>query len=184
MELNEKGIITYQPYKAFKIVSVILYVISQFYFSMFVWCVITFESAPKESLTALLIMAVGYVLTLVLAIRFRNSSNIVYYFESTGIRATGARDSNYRFAQWQEFSNAYYVQGYKGDEYLLLTPTILDKKQAKKYMNKSGISGEIFIDGVWIIKIYSQEAEKVKKYIKELFPNNQHFGGAWLSYTE
>ena len=162
--------IIYHPNKEFKFMVPILFGFSQICFVLALWAI------SQQALPEILFFAIAYVLFLFSTKPFYSMVNVVYYFESTGIRVAGGKHTNYRFVLWQDFSHAYYVRNFKNQTSLVLSPTALDKKQAKKFMNKIDFSGKSFFDGVLIVPMGFEGDTEIKSRIDELFPDNYDFG--------
>ena len=111
---------------------------------------------------------IGIVCTYLAKVLY-DSSRIAVVFEQEGLRIIGSSYNDYRHLLWKEVSNAYYVRSFRGFLFLILSPKVLDHKEAKKLTKRGANSSKICIDDVIVIHI--DDLQNVSQ-IKELIDNH------------
>ena len=118
--------------------------------------------------TVVFCVAIGIVCTYLTKVLY-DSSNIAVVFEQEGLRIVGDSYKDYRYLLWEEVSNAYYVRNFRGFLFLVLSPKVLDPKEAKKLTNRGANLSKVCIDDVVVIHI--DDLQNVSE-IKELIDNH------------
>ena len=94
------------------------------------------------------------------------SSKTTVIFEENGIRIIGDRRFDYRYIPWEKLVYGRYVKNYKGFQFLVLSYTAVELKEAKRFANRGANLSQILIDNVVVIYIDAlQNAEQIKTLI-------------------
>ena len=95
-----------------------------------------------------------------------DSSKKAVIFEQNGLRIIGGSYFDYRYIPWGELKYGYYTRNYKGHLFVVLSPNVLNSKEAKCFANQGANSSRIFIDYVVVIYLdVLQDVTQIKKLI-------------------
>lgn len=95
-----------------------------------------------------------------------DSSKKAIIFELNGLRIIGGSYSDYRYVSWEKLAYGCYAKNYKGHLFLLLSPNMLNAKEAKRFANRGANSSRIYIDSVVVIYLDRlQDVSQIKKLI-------------------
>lgn len=95
-----------------------------------------------------------------------DSSKKAVIFEQNGLRIIGGSYFDYRYISWGELMYGCYTRNYKGHLFLLLSPNVLNAKEAKRFANQGANSSRIYIDDVVVIYLdVLQDVAQIKKLI-------------------
>jgi len=86
-------------------------------------------------------------------------------FEQNGLRIIGSSFLDYHYVPWEKLTYRYYIRNYRGHLFLLLSPNVLNFKEAKRFANKGVFSSRIFIDCVVVIHLGIQDKTQIKELI-------------------
>ena len=82
------------------------------------------------------------------------------------IRIIGGSYFDYRYIPWDELTYGCYTRNYKGHLFLLLSPNVLNSKEAKRFANQGANSSRIVIDYVVVIYLdVLQDVSQIKSLI-------------------
>ena len=120
---------------------------------------------PFSVVGALCLIGVGMACIWLTKVLY-NSSKRAAIFEQNGIRIIGGGYFDYRYIPWGELPYGCYTRNYKGHLFLLLSPNVLNSKEAKRFANKGANSSRIVIDYVVVIYLdVLQDVERIKSLI-------------------
>ena len=95
-----------------------------------------------------------------------DSSRRAVIFEQNGLRIIGGSYFDYRYIPWEGLTYGCYTRNYKGHLFLLLSPNVLNPKEAKRFANQGANSSRLFIDYVVVIYLdILQDVAQIKKLI-------------------
>ena len=95
-----------------------------------------------------------------------DSSKKAVIFEQNGLRIIGGSYFDYRYIPWGELTYGYYTRNYKGQLFAVLSPNVLNSKEAKRFANQGANSSRIFIDYVVVIYLdVLQDVAQIKNLI-------------------
>lgn len=104
-------------------------------------------------------------LSLWLAKNLFNSSQLRLLFDREGIRVVGGKYDN-QFIPWNKYIYAYYVQSYRGHLFVVLSPQVLNLRQAKAFANHGANTSKTCVDDVCVIYLnYSAMSLRIKELI-------------------
>lgn len=124
---------------------------------------------PLLGLSVLCLVGIGTACIWLTKVLY-DSLNKAVFLEKEGLRIVGDTCSNHRYMPWNELTYAYYVKNYKGHLFLVLSPKVLNAKEAKHFANRGANSSRICIDNAVVIYIdmlqdVSQLRELIDRYV-------------------
>lgn len=97
-----------------------------------------------------------------------NRTNIVVVFEENGLHITMGKRKYYQFVPWDSLQYAYEARNYKGYQFLILSPTMLEKNKIQKYVWEGTDGKNIYQDSVVVIHLSSmQDTTKIKDVVTQ-----------------
>ena len=157
--------IIYRPHKSERRLIPIAMFFGIFYFVLLGGAIVQIGFSAKLIGPFVLLLTGGAFLGW-LTISYYSLSNIVVFFERDGLRIARGRHENYKYFRWDEFSYAYYALNSRGHFFLILSPSALDEKEAKKFAKRGSISMGSSLDDVAVIHIDPfQNTEHIKEFI-------------------
>ena len=118
-----------------------------------------------SSVNAFCLIGVGLTCIWLIKVIYDSSKKAVI-FEQNGLRIIGGSYFDYRYISWGEVTYGCYTRNYKGHLFLLLSPNVLNAKEAKHFANQGANSSQIYIDNIVVIYLdVLQDVSQIKKFI-------------------
>ncbi len=120
---------------------------------------------PFSGVSVLCLTGIGIVCIWLSKVLYDSSKKAVI-FEQNGLRIIGGSYFDYRYIPWGELKYGYYTRNYKGHLFVVLSPNVLNSKEAKRFANQGANSSRIFIDYVVVIYLDAlQDVAQIKNLI-------------------
>lgn len=120
---------------------------------------------PFSGVSVLCLIGVGMACIWLTKVLYDSSKRAVI-FEQNGLRIIGGSYFDYRYIPWGELTYGCYTRNYKGHLFLLLSPNVLNSKEAKRFANQGANWSRIYIDYVVVIYLdVLQDVTQIKKII-------------------
>lgn len=115
---------------------------------MFLWVGMT--CLHKDVSAAIIPLIIG-ISTAGLAVVLYKSSKTKIVMDENGIGIYRANVKNNTYVAWEMLKFGYLSRNYKGHICWVLSPQVLNKKQAKWYANKGANTLRVYIEGVVVL---------------------------------
>lgn len=117
---------------------------------------------PRIDLFCFCFFGIG-IPCLVLSKILYDSSNNAVLLEQDGLRIVEGRSRTFRYILWKEVPYVYFTRSYKGHSFVVLSPKVLNRKQAQAFTNRGANTSRISVDFVVVIHINAAQSASLLK---------------------
>lgn len=159
--------VVYKPYRTHIWFVPFLSCISVVFFVVPLWNILSYGYEDLFTLTLLLIVGLASAL---LAVWLYRTAKKKIIFDHTGLKICSGSRSVKRdyYVAWGDIKYRYLSKSYKGHSFWVLSPTKLNEKQVKKYVNKSANTSRVCFRNVVVLFVDPiQDTSRVEEIIRK-----------------